>query len=332
MRYNKEPGIREIPIDSIASASGIQESPFCISYGYDLSPMISSMEGMGLINPVVVTPCQEKGKYWVVCGHKRVLAAHELGWKKIASWIYRFDHMLDGLWLSVHDNLATRELNPVEKACVLSKMAEHLNWEQIKEQLIPLLGLPAHKPAFELYRDIWTRFDDNLKQMTARGEIGIRNAKRILGLDDRDIKEISKLFSTIKFNLNQQAQLIDLLVDISHMKGLGFPEILKNGRLKEAIEGSRITSARRAEALIARLKRIRNPMAEAAWDKMKRKIRSLSLPEGVKLHAPPYFEGSSYRIDILFSEGQELLNKLNEILEIKSLMEIQQPIEEAAKR
>jgi len=327
MNPNKNHEMKEISIGSIIHNE--KQNPFCISFGFDLSSMIHSMNEVGIINPLIVTESQEVGRYWVVCGYKRLLAAKELGWHRIKCRIYSSLSILDGLWLNIYDNLATRELNPVEKAWVLSRLERYLTWEEIRDKLMPLLGIPAHRPTFELYIEIWRRFDQDLKDMIAKGHLTLPNCKRVLELSDSDIKVISRLLSNIKFNLNQQGQLIDLLADISRSKNMTFSEILEIEGVKKSISNPRITSARRAETLIRELKHIRNPLAETAWNKAKQKVSSLSLPEGVRLNIPPYLEGTKYRLEILFSDGKELEGKLNGLIHNKFLMEFRKPLEEA---
>ncbi len=306
-----------------------ETGPFSMSFAPDLSNLKLSMEKVGLIDPPLISPAKEQGKFWVVCGLRRALAAKELGWNLLRCRIAREFSPLEGLMFNLYENVATRTFNPVEKAMVLHRLEPLLEWEQISHEIMPVLGLPSHRPTFELYLRLETQLDGNLKVMLARGEMAVATAKMALDLAPEDSRVVGEVFSKIRFNINQQSQFIDLMDDISHQKKLSFSEILTMEETKAVMENPRITSARRAEALLSVLKGLRNPRAERAWNAMKRKTASLELPKKVRIQVPSYFEGTEYKIEISFKDGNELYSKLKNLIKIEALRKIKSPLEEA---
>ena len=60
----------------------------------------------------------------------------------------------------------------------------------------------------------------------------------------------------------------------------------------------------------------------------KNKVLSLGLPKGIRINAPPYFEASHYRLEILFRDGKELIKKIKFLSGIGELKELKNPWEE----
>ena len=79
----------------------------------DLDPLADSMADLGLLTPVVVT---RDGL--LICGTRRVAAAHQLGWEAVPVWIP--DQVSDELRLfAARDDHALRlQLNPLEQAAL----------------------------------------------------------------------------------------------------------------------------------------------------------------------------------------------------------------------
>ena len=90
--------------------------PYCMSFGFDLKPLIHSVETFGLINSPIVTKDRE-GSVEVVVGYRRILALKHLQWKQIPcrDLSHAGFSPLDLLLLNLHDNLTTRLFNAVEK-------------------------------------------------------------------------------------------------------------------------------------------------------------------------------------------------------------------------
>ncbi len=54
------------------------ENPYRIREGEELESLLDSISENGIISPLIVRPTEEKGKYEVISGHRRLHAAHML--------------------------------------------------------------------------------------------------------------------------------------------------------------------------------------------------------------------------------------------------------------
>lgn len=55
------------------------ENPYEIREGEELKSLLESISENGIISPLVVRPTEEKGKYEVISGHRRLHAALRKG-------------------------------------------------------------------------------------------------------------------------------------------------------------------------------------------------------------------------------------------------------------
>lgn len=77
-----------------------------------LSELKSSMGKRGLIQPIEVRP--KDGKYEIVAGHRRFLAAKDLGWHEIKALVKdRTDE--DTILDALHENLHREDMSPIEE-------------------------------------------------------------------------------------------------------------------------------------------------------------------------------------------------------------------------
>lgn len=71
------------------------------------------MRDAGLIQPISVI--DENGRYVVLAGHRRTIAARALGWTNIAARVYPAGTSLAAV-VQVHENAIREDLNPAEEA------------------------------------------------------------------------------------------------------------------------------------------------------------------------------------------------------------------------
>ena len=87
-----------------------------------LSELVASIASNGIVTALTVRRSEEPGeeRYFVVAGHRRLAAARELGLESVPV------HVVDGagaLSASVAENLIREDLNPIEEAAALQRLA-----------------------------------------------------------------------------------------------------------------------------------------------------------------------------------------------------------------
>ncbi|MEW6558195.1 MAG: ParB N-terminal domain-containing protein, partial [Elusimicrobiota bacterium] len=82
----------------------------------DIKSLQNSIGDVGLLHPIAVN---SSGK--LITGYRRLIAARNLGWKKIKATIFNNTTELDEFDIELQENLKRKDFNPVELAEALLK-------------------------------------------------------------------------------------------------------------------------------------------------------------------------------------------------------------------
>lgn len=303
--------------------------PYCMSFGFNLSLLIQSIEQVGLTNsPMMIE--DKQGRLTIITGHRRIQALRSLGWIKIPCRIIGESELspLECLCLNLYDNLATRKLNEVEKGMVLSRLTSWVPRSEIVDHYMPLLGLPSHEPTLDLFTTLEKELNKDVKEHLVQGLLSMQSVKSLLDMKHESRLLVFNFISTLRFNINQQTHLIGYLGDLSHIKNATIPELLGEPPIGRICSDIRMNNPQKAKALLGYLRGMRFPTLIDAERIFKNMISGLSLPEGVRVDAPPYFEQPGYRLQVSFKDGKELKNKIEHLNQIQGIEDLGDPWKE----
>jgi hypothetical protein len=318
--------LQEVVLDDIDDEPG----PFCMSFGFDLEPLISSIETVGLINPPILK--NEQGQIAIVAGYRRIKALKSLNAVSTACRLISGHDVppLQCLLLNLHDNLSTRRLNDVEKGMVLNRLAAWVPEQEIVTQYMPLLGLQPHEKSLLFFLEMERDFDVKIKTFVAEGRLSWRAVKMLSDMDAASKAGLLNVISELKFNINQQLQLVDYLFDLSFIEKKSIPRILGELGLDSIHSDKNTNRPQQAKAVLNRLRTRRNPSIVKAEKRFTRAIIDLNLPDGILISAPPFFEGEHYRLEILFRKGEDLKTRLEDLIQIEGLSKLRNPWNETS--
>ena len=265
----------------------------------------------------------------VVLGFRRIKAMQALGMEEIPCRIISESELspLDCLLLNLNDNLASRRFNEVEKAMVISRLSKWLQPAEILETYMPLLGLPSKEHTRVLYCRFENELDEQTKAAMVFGHVSLHSAKLILEMENEAKFRVFGLISKLKFNVNQQKQLIEYINDISHIEGASISEILTETTFKKICLNTRMNNPQKVKHILIGLRSRIFPKLTASEKTFKKTVSTLDLPAGVRIDAPPFFEAPHYRMEILFRNGEALKENLEKLLKIKDLGKLLDPWE-----
>ncbi|MCF8144363.1 MAG: ParB N-terminal domain-containing protein [Deltaproteobacteria bacterium] len=307
---------RQIALKDIDDSPG----PYCMSFGVDLEPLARSIREIGLVNPPILK--REREGLTVVTGYRRIMALKELKAETAASRIISGrDNLrpLECLLLNLHDNLATRHLNDVEKGMVLSRLEAWVPTKELVERYMPLLGLRSREEDLHFLIEMEREFDTPVKTFISEGRLSWQAVKMLSRIDAASRSAILKWISKLRLNINQQSQFIDYLVDLSFIENKSIPHILGEKGLNGPSPDTPVNRPQQAKAVLNTLKARRNPLIVRAEKQFKKTISDLNLPDGIQISAPPFFEGENYRMEVIFRGGEDLKIKLEGLNRIQGL-------------
>lgn len=303
--------------------------PFCMSFGFELEPLIQSIKNVGMVNPPLLIQ-KKSGAYTIIAGYRRIQALKFLDIKKTSCRILSESRVseLECFRLNLHDNLATRVFNEVEKGMVLSRLTSLVAQDQILNRYMPLLGLPSHSEKLFFYLRLEKELEKEIKIHLAQGRMSLQVARLLLEIGGGERNGVFELISILNLNINYQKQLIDYIVDISNIKKISVSIFLTEKIFSDILQKENFNKPQKVKALFHSLRVLRFPTLVRAEENFSINVARLGFTKGVKVSAPPYFESPHFRLEILFRNGAELKERLRELTKKEGLDVLGNPWEE----
>jgi len=170
----------------------------------ELSSLMGSIEGQGLISPIEVTGNNQSG-YVLVCGRRRLEAYKKLDYEFIEAFVKEDVSAIDYLVRNLTENIQRKDISVMEKGRVFYKLHEthNMSFSEIAAKMHISVNLV--KNAIEMHNlSIPEEYRSKITTMvqagknTKKGMIAVATALRIghmkkeFGLSPRIIKDIYK--------------------------------------------------------------------------------------------------------------------------------------------
>jgi ParB family chromosome partitioning protein len=299
----------------------LDPGPFCMSFNFSLEQLKNSIERFGVLNaPYVIKGCENR--YTVVSGYRRLLAVRELGWPEVVCHVLpaKFPP-LEALLLNLHDTIVHRNMNKIEKAMVLERLSRFVKKDALIKEFMPMLGIPAKKQNLDVFLRV-PKLEEQIRTSIATERISLRVAGFMMTLDSGDRLKVNELFTGLKLSFNQQWEVIQWIVEIASREGRPPKEILEDDALTKIMSNSEMSNPIKSKMIVKLLRKRRFPSVGKAENAFKKGVSRLSLPQGLKIVPPPFFEGKKYRLEIWFSQGEELKEKVERLFRQPGLEQI----------
>lgn len=166
--------------------------------------LADSIKENGLIQPVAVTQAEEKGKFYIIAGHRRVEACKRLGKKRVRTIVIGNQDPQNLATKAIIENLQRKDLNIIELAMGLKRYKDefHKSVEEIAKEIgkdtsivykiIGVLKLPD-----EVVEDI--RKNQSTKDVTALSMIN-HFANKIKKITNQSDDYVEKLQTRLYFD------------------------------------------------------------------------------------------------------------------------------------
>ncbi len=297
----------------------LDDRRYIFTYEPLISPMITSIKNVGLLNPPILEKTRAN-KYRIVTGLKRILALKHLNMNKFQAkiaHIQRDEESLRLFLINLYENITTRPLNKIEKAIILDKLTNQfcIDKEYVIKSYLPLLGLGQNPEVLRRYLQL-VKLEDYLKIALIEDTISIDMALKMFKMTPTARRKIFQLFSDLNFGKNRQKEFINLIQDISKIQNQSIDSILQHPDIQKIIKDESLTSPVKINRIKQLLLKMRYPKFTAIEHDFENIKRELKLPPTISLHEPAFFETNKYRLELVFQSNQEFgeqLARLNEI-------------------
>jgi ParB family transcriptional regulator, chromosome partitioning protein len=167
--------VSTIPLDHI------DKNPYQTRYVFDpelLEELADSIRVNGVVQPVVVRPAEEPGRYVLILGERRCRASKMAGKESVPAIVRQVSEQ-QAAEMTVIENLQRQDLNCLEQAEAFRLLSKEFNLTQ--EEIGARVGMS--RESVSNYMRL-LRLPEEALQYLANGQLGFSEARQILSLDD----------------------------------------------------------------------------------------------------------------------------------------------------
>jgi ParB family chromosome partitioning protein len=187
--------VANLPVDSI------EKNPYQTRYVFDeemLGELRDSIKEHGVVQPVVVRPAEEEGRYILVVGERRLRASKMAGKETIPALVRRLSPQ-QAAEMTVLENIAREDLNPVEQAEAFRVLS--LQFKLTQAQIADRIGL-SRETVSNYMRLL--RLPEKVMNYMLEERLSFSDAREILRLENDDyIEEVAEEVVTHKLKWDQ---------------------------------------------------------------------------------------------------------------------------------
>lgn len=294
--------IEKIPISEI----DVADETFSVNFMPDLQSLRSSIQTVGLIQPVLLL--KDKDHHRIICGFRRVWVFKELGASDIPAMVFdeREPNDLKFFTLSLQENLTTRGFNAVEKAIALQKLIHRFQVEpsEVIQTYLHLFSLEPNEKILKTFLSL-AEMEKEIKQFVLKEEVSRSNIRLLAQMSVEDRMALYPLLSRLKLGENRLREILTLLGEISRRERVTLKEVIDHPEIQALLSLRALTPIQRTERLKRVLMTLRYPKMRELEEEFEKKRKELSLPEGVSIHHSSYFEGKGLRVELKFESMEE---------------------------
>lgn len=297
-----------------------------ITYGPLPDKLILSIQHVGLIQKPLLQR-KSDGLFRIICGSRRLAVCRHLDLNPLSCELLSTSvSTVTELRMSIYDNIAQRDLNPVEKSLVLTKMAQHINQPQLVQEFMPLLDLEPSSTLCGRYMQL-PSLEEPVLDALARGTLHERIGFILSSLERKDRLAFFDFFQELPFSVSLQEELLETVVEIGRRDNFAPRQVLDSPEVNELRRAHRRPARQRAQQIRKLFQAWRAPRLAARKERFAREARDLRLPSEVRLIPPAYFEGPKWSLECTFERADELATRLRKVAELVEQPEFQKIME-----
>ena len=148
-------------------------------------------------------------------------------------------------------------------------------------------------------------------QIIASGAVAERAALEIAGWDRGSRDSILRVLLVLRCSASIQVEIVERINEIAIREGKVGVDIIDTPRVREILETTGLNHRQKTQALRELLSELRYPRLSSRQRRFKRQSEAVGLPTGTRIIPPAAFEGNNWRMELSFTDVQELLKMLD---------------------
>jgi len=293
------------------SAIDLADLTYQITTKHAVDSLSDAIERSGIINPPILK--QQDAAYTIVSGFRRINACRILGWGNIEARIIE-DNVSDLACaeIAIIDNAHQRSLNLIEISRSLRLLIGLFSDTAHLSHTAASLGLPDNIILVEKIRGLCL-MPQAIQQAILTDTISLSMALLLDQFDEEDAVAFISLFNTLNLSLNKQREIVTLTHDISLRDSISINGILTSKEVKNIVDDDNLDRTQKTLRIRTYLRQKRMPTLSQAEQTFKKNVRRLKIAPGMNLIPPQNFEGTAYRIQMQFTDLNDLKEQRREL-------------------
>jgi hypothetical protein len=288
--------IQEVPL----SAIDFCDETFRITEDLDLPRMSASLQAIGQVHPVILQEGAASSGYRILCGFRRLHALRSLDRAAATSMLRQpaepgpLQDFLTAIW----DNLAHRQLGPLEVARILRTLRHHcgVDEETLVARFLPMLGIPAHRNVLRGYLKL-NDLCPGLRCLLGAGHLTQASAERLARISPERQARVLPLLSRIRLSASLQREVLEMAEDLAAISESSLEEVLSRPEILAIADAPGLSAFQKGEKMHALLFQQRNPRLAGARATYLAEKEQLNLPGTIRLSPDPFFESPRLRVE-----------------------------------
>ncbi len=179
-----------------------------------LQELRDSIKEHGVVQPVVVRPAEEAGRYILVLGERRLRASKMAGLETIPALVRRLSPQ-QAAEMTVLENVVREDLNPIEQAHAFKVLSQEFKLTQV--QIAQRIGVSRESVANYMRL---LRLPGKVMDYVAHGELSFSEARELLALENPEhILELAEEVKIIHPTLEHIGERVRRLNDLPCSRG-----------------------------------------------------------------------------------------------------------------
>jgi ParB family chromosome partitioning protein len=161
--------------------SSIDKNPYQTRFVFDddmLQELQDSIRQHGVVQPIVVRPAEEEGRYILVLGERRLRASKLAGKKTIPAMVRRLSPQ-QAAEMTVLENVVREDLNPIEQAQAFRVLSQEFKLTQ--SEIAQRIGVSRESVANHVRL---LRLPETVIEDVAHGRLSFSQARELLALEN----------------------------------------------------------------------------------------------------------------------------------------------------
>lgn len=198
----------------------------------------------------------------------------------------------------------------MEDACLL-RFAQNLITEE--KQLLSLLQQMGHKNSWHTFKEITSLLSLAEEAITAvhDGIISEKTGKKLLKLHKGEQRTLVSLIKKYRYGGSKQQKLVDQTIELSRRHCCSVTDIVNKWQERDVTDKNNIPQ--QGAGLLSYLQEMYTPNLLQAEEMFRQFIREMKLPKQMTVEHSPAFEQDSFTLKIVFSNKNQISEKLPQI-------------------